>query len=1074
MGRVYEAIHRPSGRHVALKMMRSAHSGAAAQRGLLDEAAAVMQLRHPGIVELLDVGRDDGGGIFLVMELVHGADLEGFLLRWPGWPAVRAAFSQLLEALAAAHAQGIVHGDLKPANVLLAQDGRVKITDFGIAYVTDPIHGTRTRNPQGTPYYMAPEQFGTRDPVGPYTDLYAIGVMLYELVAGRPPFAMDGSVAEVLGRKLHGRRPLAAREGLVVPGALVAMIEGLMDADPLRRPRFAAEVRRELLRWDDAVIEARPSVLSLSVLAGPTDPGGPVTIADAPVVNAPTEHAPVTPALLTPTPLSEPAAHRALPFALPATSARELGSLRRLRPTALVGRGPQIERLMTAVNEVSESGGTSLVAFVGRAGEGKSRLARHGLAEVERMGKMLGAAAGFDISGTSVTGSLQACVRRLLGAPVAGSTPEETAAGRWRWLLEQEPGAFDVAAMHRWLSADAAPVSAETTVDLAHAALRAMSRRRPVYLWLDDAGWSRDGALQLAERLLRAQDARLLLVLTLRSGTAEHPSVRSWLDRIAEAPRAGVEELRPLSVDERARLLGEVLPLAGDVARALAERLDETPLLLREALLDWVDAKELLPGDQGYVLRPGLTLDALASRPHAGAIERRLDAVLAELGEDAGRAERLLWCAALLGARFEERPLRHRERSREREGRGLVDRVLDRALLSGIVRVEGPRTYRFDHGVLQELLLARLEGSPHRATVLRETADALRGAYGRRVDTSLRAAVLYRQARAEREAYEALFDATTTLSRASLLDDADAQIAEMARWVEQDAVPAVDVRRALLHRTRGIRRYFALDYASAREEYARAGVIYARLGDVRGGDALRYEESSTYFYEERLRECEDIVLGMLARGLEDVELACKVQHRIAELRALSGDLDGALRHERKALEHCLAAEDGYRTFVMHATIAELLLASGRLDEVPAVVARIEALLHEIHDPHLALDVDDVHMHVAVVRGDYATAEPQLAERAARLAAIDDRWRVTSTLAFHAVCVAAVGTSEDAAGAARRFLEAYARVHHDEPLTFWAMRKLEALLRERGVTGVAGEVASLLRRREEEIRRAFAA
>src|SRR4029078_2514277 len=119
---------------------------------------------------------------------------ERWASAFPGLRAMFGAFDRVLDALATAHAQGIVHGDLKPANVLRTADGVVKLTDFGVAHVVDPLKIADQRAVQGTPLYMAPAQLFDPEAIGPSTDLYAVGVMLYELVCEHDPFETEGTL----------------------------------------------------------------------------------------------------------------------------------------------------------------------------------------------------------------------------------------------------------------------------------------------------------------------------------------------------------------------------------------------------------------------------------------------------------------------------------------------------------------------------------------------------------------------------------------------------------------------------------------------------------------------------------------------------------------------------------------------------------------------------------------------------------------------------------------------------------------------------------------------------------------
>src|SRR4249920_2196105 len=167
---------------VALKLMRSAN--ASDRSRILHEVRLARQITHPAVCRVFDVG-EAGETIFFSMEFVPGEDLAALLKRTGRLTSERVVEigHQLCAGLAAAHAQGVLHRDLKPANVLIDQDGRVRITDFGIAVTTCD---TGSHAMIGTLGYMAPEQLTADAPLSERTDVYALGVVLYELVTGQP------------------------------------------------------------------------------------------------------------------------------------------------------------------------------------------------------------------------------------------------------------------------------------------------------------------------------------------------------------------------------------------------------------------------------------------------------------------------------------------------------------------------------------------------------------------------------------------------------------------------------------------------------------------------------------------------------------------------------------------------------------------------------------------------------------------------------------------------------------------------------------------------------------------------
>jgi eukaryotic-like serine/threonine-protein kinase len=190
MGVVFLARQEGLDRLVALKMILHAeHAGAEERRRFGIEAEAVARLQHPHIVQLHEFG-EHGGKPWFALEFMEGGSLDAWLASTPVAARLAAAIVRALaDAMHYAHQQGVVHRDLKPANVLLTAQGLPKITDFGLAKQLDQQTGQpQTGTILGTPSYMAPEQADGTRTIGPHTDVYALGAILYEMLTGRPPF----------------------------------------------------------------------------------------------------------------------------------------------------------------------------------------------------------------------------------------------------------------------------------------------------------------------------------------------------------------------------------------------------------------------------------------------------------------------------------------------------------------------------------------------------------------------------------------------------------------------------------------------------------------------------------------------------------------------------------------------------------------------------------------------------------------------------------------------------------------------------------------------------------------------
>ena len=1033
MGRVFEAVHHPSERAVAVKTMREELAESRpAQRLLLNEATAAAQIAHPNIVELLDVGRDARGAMFLVMELVRGASLDAWLSSFPGLPAILRAFDQILDALATAHAQGVVHGDLKPANLLATPDGLVKIADFGVAHVIDPLRADESRGVQGTPFYMAPEQLVDPSAIGPPTDLYAVGVMLYELLGEHEPFPSGQTLPEIIANKVTRLRPFVPRAGVSVPPELGALVMRLLDPEPRMRPRFAARVRAELAEMSlDAEDTNREGVPE------PLESADTVAVID--LENASTVESTVA------APRSRTS--QKLPFSLPCADAfvPELG-LHALKPLPLVGRSAEAARLRAAIDDVVAGRGARALLVSGRAGEGKTRLVRQGFADVERTGVMLGAAASFDETISHARVGLRASVTRLLGKPA--ETLDETLAGPWRWLTTVAQPGVDLSRAHDWLADDERSFEANDTANVAADCVLAVSRVVPVYLWLDDVAWSRDGAMELLLRLLERNDARVLAVGTLRSGTAEHPRVRAWLARAIELG-ARHEVLGALGVDERAELVSKVAPIEPALARTIAEELDEPALVVVETVRAWAE-------DGGVATTVRL-------RSPSAVFARRVALLVDGFGPAAAAAERVLVHAALLGLRFEDRALR--------ACAGIeadVDRVLDRALLSGLLRADGHDAYRFEHRLFLDATAERIARRRDASEIRNATARALVATYGRRFESTFAAAQLHRAGGDDEAAMRLARQAVFVSVRASRFERSTTVLDTMASWVA--GLPEGHLHRAVYEAARGQHDYYNLDYASARAHLERALAIFEAVGTKADVHATLYDLSSAHFYDDRFSDAERLVSFVHEPVVSPISHAL-AYHRLAELAAMRDDLDAAIAHERRA--RALFPESNVAArFSSNVNVAAFQVSAGRIDDAiaSAAIAREEA--ERVDDHQLADEVEHILAVVDMAQGEFEQARGRVQTWLDSLRARGDRWQTTYALSLAMLCAA--GTNDaHVERAVTAFVEAYAAVPHDEAITCWAVGSTAARLRSSGRNELAARLDALLDARRERIQRGFA-
>ena len=257
MGAVYRAEHTMIGRLVAIKVLLPAltHNREIVNR-FFNEAKATTAINHPGIVEVFDFGYLESGFAYLVMELLQGMTLaKRIKMRGPVPEGEAAAMLRgVCSGLAAAHDKGIIHRDLKPDNLFLIEDRdspsgeRIKILDFGIAKLTEigsAHEATKTGALMGTPTYMSPEQCKGSGTVDARADIYSLGCIFYQLLTGRPPFAMEGA-GEVIGMHLYVQPEPPSRVQLGISADTDTLVMAMLAKDPGGRPQTARDLAQAL------------------------------------------------------------------------------------------------------------------------------------------------------------------------------------------------------------------------------------------------------------------------------------------------------------------------------------------------------------------------------------------------------------------------------------------------------------------------------------------------------------------------------------------------------------------------------------------------------------------------------------------------------------------------------------------------------------------------------------------------------------------------------------------------------------------------------------------------------------
>jgi tetratricopeptide (TPR) repeat protein len=1017
MGQVWRASHASQGVPVAVKILSpTAAKDDEFVQAFKNEVRAVAALHHPHIVTVLDYGQvPDGpsaGAPYLVMELVDSGSL-GTRRGRLRWPELRTVLLALLDALAHAHARGLVHRDLKAQNVLVSSSRGVVLTDFGLAHLLDRAQDlTHVRG--GTPAYMSPEQIeGRWRDFGPWTDLYAFGCLATALATGHGPFGKRPPAETLMAHLREEPPPLAPTTP--VPRGFESWVRTLLAKQPERRFRRAADAAWALLQLREP--EGRR--------AGPrrVDPEEPTrietdtnpvafrhTLGNTLPPWSPQEDAGRIPPM--------PADWRRAELHETAPELRGVGlGLYGLRAIPLAGREAERDRIWAALRQVHETREPVAVVMHGPAGTGKSRLAHSMAARAHEVGAatvltathgpwsapldglvaMLTAAMGC---GGLERGAVQERIDAW-GASLGADDPLERSA-LVDLLSDRGPGKDSRADTKR-----------NERLALISRLLGRFAAERPLMVVLDDVQWSADAIDLVSAVLSRADPIPVLFVLTVQDeALAETRREGYRLLALQGLPRVERVEVGPLTGRAWKDLVRTLLGLTGDLARKVEARAGGNPLFAVHLVGDWVQRGLLRPGPKGFELAPGAHVD-LPDALH-DVWSRRVEQVLEGLPP---AAEHALEIASALGPAVNDAEWRAACAIAGVDvPEGLADRLISRRL----ARAEAAG-WSFVHGMLRESVDRRARGGSrterwHRAcaAVVEEARKQGRRGLGMRlarhlaeageadaaVGPMLDAAVEARDTDAYDLAHAVLDEREALLRRGEIGRDD-------ARWGEGQAIRAdvlrlegryaeawdlaraaeADARRfgwdEVLPEALAVQGHVARqqgDLKDSEKLISRARALYERLGRPRG---VATTTNTLGIVMKRLGRLDEAwALQMQAKALfvklgDRLGVASCIREQ-ADVALQRGDLDTAEGLCLVAMRHFTELGGRGGAAYLHNSLGQIAVLREDLDGAVAEYEQARQMYDEIGSPQGAIpaaNLGSIHAR----RGEWAQARSRLSE-----------------------------------------------------------------------------------------------
>ncbi len=978
MGEVWGGVHLASGVPVAVKVVRvSEGEGRDFARAFGAEVQATARLHHPNIIHIFDYGEIGAaeaaqrGGVlaagspYLVMERAASGSLKE--LGMPRhWGEFRSIMLQVLDALAHAHARGVVHRDIKPGNLLVAsEEGGVpllKLSDFGIATALE-TSGSRVEGPAaGTPHFMSPEQIhGLWRDQGPWTDLYSVGCLAVQLLTGYPPFYKPGqAIMDVVRAHVYSPVP-QVRPGIPTPEGVQGWLASLLAKTPRERLQRAADAAFHLLALGDPAwggeseVEAETQPSSFKTATGRALPPMRVTLS-LPSMGWSAAAAQRRGAATAPPLPSSWARPSEAPWS--ATLAGAGLGLFGVRPAPFVGRQAERDALWAALRRVAQTGQGEVVLLQGDGGVGKSRLVEWLTERAHEVGGATVLRATHTQMGARTDGVAHMLARFLQCAGLrreyvldrvevvlrdldpSGQAREDAAA--LAELMAPALGHDDTGEFPRLRFAN--PEERHRVIERF---VGRLARSRPVILWLDDLQWGAD-ALALAQHLQRAQAEApqpvLILGVAREEALAERPAEAQQVAGLLGLAGASSLRLGPLPPGEHRELVRALLGLEGGLAEEVASRTEGRPLFAIQLIGGWVQRGVLEPSAQGFQLRAGEVVQIPADlfevllgrlrgvvRGHRSprGVEEALE-LAAALGQSVDEEDWRLACRRRgvhapegLVAELERQRLVERTEVGFAFTEGLIHEALERAAAEG-------RRRSGQHRVCAEVVRDRY-GEESAASLQRIAAHLLLGGQaGEALDPLLRAARLHRGIGDYVQAQGVLQQATELLGHLRAAPT-DARRGEVLLEFAMLALDVGEIQRAE-------------SYVQAAERVARSAPHREELAAVALQVRVRLAEARGEL--DAALECGERALDAWTQ-LGDMREVARCLLALGQVSRLRGEGEAGLRYGRSALALLeRGPEDEVLAFALHG-LGLALLAQGQLEEAEPALMRAVSLFQQI-------------------------------------------------------------------------------------------------------------------------------